>query len=95
MNPLFGMMGGSNVGNMMQMINQIRQARQNPNILADILMQNGKINQNQYDQIKQFNGDPQMIGQYLMQSGVMPQQQVQQAYQNVVPQVQNELNKTM
>ena len=88
------MMGGSNVGNMMQMINQIRQARQNPNMLADLLVQNGKINQSQYEQIRQFNGDPQKIGEYLMQNGVMPQQQVQQAYQNVVPQIQNELYKT-
>lgn len=94
MNPLFGMMGGSNVGNMMQMISQIRQARQNPNMLADLLVQNGKINQSQYEQIRQFNGDPQKIGEYLMQNGVMPQQQVQQAYQNVVPQIQNELYKT-
>lgn len=94
MNPLFGMMGGMNGGinGMMRMIQTIRQAQQNPNMLADMLMQNGKINQQQYDEIKKFNGNPQMIGEYLMQSGTMPQQQVQQAYQTMVPQVQKQLN---
>ena len=97
MNPLFGgMMGGMNgnpMMNMLNMIQQIRQMQQNPNQLADLLKNTGKINQQQYEEIKCFNGDAKKIGEYLMQSGSMPQQQVQQAYQNVVPQIQNELNK--
>ena len=99
MNPLFGgmmpnMLGGmNNVGNFMQMIQQVRQARQNPNILGDMLLQNGKINQQQYEAIKQMNGNPQKIGEYLMQVGAMPQQQVQQACQTMVPQVQKEINR--
>jgi len=102
MNPLFGgmmpgMMGGMNRSpmNMINMIQQIRQMQQNPNGLADLLKSSGKINQQQYDEIKAFNGDAKKIGEYLIHSGSMPQQQVQQAYQNIVPQVQNELNKTM
>lgn len=99
MNPLFGnimpMMGGMNGGQnkMFQMIQTIRQAQQNPNMLADMLFNNGKINQSQYDEIKKMNGNPQMIGQYLIQSGTMPQNEVQQAYSSVVPQITNELNK--
>lgn len=99
MNPLFngimpkmmGGMSGNPAMNMVNMVQQIRNMQQNPNQLADLLMNSGKINQQQYEQIKQFNGNPQKIGEYLMQTGTMPQQQVQQAYQNIVPQIQNEL----
>lgn len=97
MNPLFGKMmpnimggmGGNPMQNVMNALNQIRQMQQNPNGLADLLLQNGKIDKNTYEQIKGYN--PQQIGQYLMQTGAMPQQQVQQAYQTVVPQVQEQL----
>ena len=97
MNPLFGRMmpnmlggvGGNSMQNMMNTINQIKQMKQNPNGLADLLLNNGKISKEQYEQIKGYN--PQQIGQYLMQSGTMPQQQVQQAYQTIVPQVQQQL----
>lgn len=88
-----GMNGGQN--KMFQMIQTIRQAQQNPNMLADMLFNNGKINQSQYDEIKKMNGNPQAIGQYLMQSGTMPQQQVQQAYQTMVPQVQEQLKDSL
>ena len=98
MNPLFGMMptmaGGMNgnpMSNMMNVLQQIRNVQQNPNQLADLLLNSGKINQQQYEQIKTFNGNPQQIGEYLMRTGTLPQQQVQQMY-NAVPQIQNELN---
>ena len=94
MNPIFGrMMGGMNqpVSNVMNMIQQIRQMQQNPNQLASLLLNNNKITQDQYEQIKDYN--PQQIGEYLMNAGTMPKQQVQQAY-NMIPQIQNELNRS-
>ena len=97
MNPLFGrMMGGMNgnpMANMMNMLQQIRTMQQNPNQLADLLFNNGKITEEQYEEIKQFNGNPQKIGEYLMRTGAMPQREVQQAYQNAVPQIQQAIKQ--
>lgn len=98
MNPLFGRMmpnmmggmGGNSMQSMMNTINQIRQIRQNPSGLADLLLNNGKISQQQYEQIKGYN--PQQIGQYLMQSGNMARQDVDNALNNVVQPIQNALN---
>lgn len=96
MNPIFGrMMGGMNqpVSNVMNMIQQIRQMQQNPNQLASLLLNNNKITREQYEEIKNYN--PQQIGEYLMKTGSIPQQQVQQAYQNIVPQVQQQLKDSL
>lgn len=98
MNPLFGRMtpnmmggmGGNPMQNVMNALNQIRQMQQNPNGLADLLLQKGKINQQQYEQIKGYN--PQQIGQYLIQSGSMARQDVDDAYNNAVQPIQNALN---
>ena len=97
MNPLFrGMMGGVNgnpMQNMMSAIQQIRQMQQNPNGLCDLLLQKNRISQAQYEEMKKFNGNPQMIGQYLMQNGNMNMQDANKAVNEIVPEIQNELNK--
>lgn len=92
MNPIFSaiprFMGGFNGNpamNMVNMVQQIRQMQQNPNQLADLLLNAGKITNEQYNEIKGYN--PQQIGEYLMKTGSLPQQQLQQAY-GMVPQVQ-------
>lgn len=86
MNPLMG----GRMGNLMRVMNQVSQLRQNPNGIADFLKQQGRINDNQYSAIQKMN-DPAEIGQYLMQSGVMPQQQAMQAAQTIVPQIQQQM----
>ena len=91
---MMGGMGANPMANIMNTIQQIQKIRQNPNQLGDLLLQNGKITQQQYEEISRMNGNPQQIGQYLMQSGTMTQQQVQEAYQNAVPQIQNAINNT-
>lgn len=86
MNPLMG----GRMGNLMQVMNQVSRLRQNPNGIADLLKQQGRINDDQYAAIQKMN-DPAQIGQYLIQSGVMPQQQAMQAAQTIVPQIQQQM----
>lgn len=86
MNPL---MGGQ-MGNLMRIVNMASQLRQNPNGIADLLKQRGRVNDEQYAVIQKMN-NPAEIGQYLIQSGVMPQQQTMQAAQTIVPQIQQQL----
>ena len=93
MNPLFNMMGGvaNPVQNMMGIVQKIQQIRQNPNGLADLLLNNHKIDQQTYEQIKNY--DPQQMGQYLMQTGTMARKDVDNAMNNVVQPIQNALNQ--
>ena len=86
MNPLMS----GRMGNLMRVMNQVSQLRQNPNVIADFLKQQGKVTDEQYSVIQKMN-DPLQIGQYLMQSGVMPQQQAMQAAQTIVPQIQQQI----
>ena len=72
---------------MMQVIQQYRQIKRNPNQLANILQQRGIISPEQAQNIQQMGGNYSQIGQYLMNQGRMPTN-VQQ-YQNQVEQVQN------
>lgn len=73
MNPL---MGGQ-MGNVMRVMQQYNQLRQNPNGIADFLKQQGKVTDEQYSQMRGMN--PMQIGQYLMQNGGITQQTVQDA----------------
>ena len=85
MNPLM-----SNMPNIMRVVSQVSQLRQNPSGIADFLKQSGRVSDEQYSAIQKMN-DPQQIGQYLMQNGMMPQQQVMQAANSLVPQIQKQL----
>lgn len=58
------------IQNIMDGFNQIKTNQTN---IADMLFQNGKINQQQYGAIKGMGNDYRGIAQYLMQSGLMPQ----------------------
>ena len=87
MNPFFNMMNNP----MMNLLQQVRQIKQNPSQLAGILQQRGMINEQQARDIQQMGGNFEQIGQYLMQNGKMPTN-VQQ-YQGQVNQVQDILNK--
>lgn len=87
MNPFFNMMNNP----MMNLLQQVRQIKQNPSQLAGILQQRGMINEQQARDIQQMGGNFEQVGQYLMQNGKMPTN-VQQ-YQGQVNQVQDMLNK--
>ena len=77
MNPFF----------MMNILQQVREIKQNPNQLSSLLQQKGMINDQQVRDIQQMGGNFEQVGQYLMQNGKMPTN-VQQ-YQGQVNQVQN------
>lgn len=72
---------------MMQVIQQYRQIRQNPNQLATLLRQRGMISDEQISQIQQMGNNYEEIGRYLMGNGKLPNN-VQQ-YQGQVEQIQN------
>ena len=48
-----------------------QQVKQNPAMLSQILLQNGRVNQNQYEAIQNMN--PHEIANYLNQNGIMGQ----------------------
>lgn len=92
-NPLFGNMkmpqaNRNPLQNISQLRNQVRQLRQNPQGVADLLKQSGQISDAQYNDIKNMGGNFSQIGQYLLNSA--PQNmygQIQQGVQNVQQQI--------
>ena len=48
---------------------QLVQAMKNPAIVLDILLQRGKINQQQYNAMYQYRNNPEMIYKYLFNNG--------------------------
>ena len=87
MNPFFNMMRPNPMQNMMNIMQQVRQIKQNPNQLASLLQQRGLIDSNQVQDIQKMGGNYEQIGRYLMNNGKMPTN-IQQ-YQGQVEQVQN------
>lgn len=81
MNPFFRM------NPMMQMIQQVRQIKQNPNQLANLLRQRGMITDDQISQVQQMGNNYEEIGRFLIGNGKLPNN-VQQ-YQGQVDEIQN------
>lgn len=75
--------------NMMNIVQQAQQIRQNPNALATLLQQRGLINQQQAKDIQSMGSNYQQIGQYLMQNGRIPSDV--RNYEGQVNQLQNML----
>ena len=76
----------------MQVVNQYKTIKQNPNQLVNLLQNQGIINNQQADDIKKMNGNYEQIGQYLMNNGRMPTN-IQQRYQSDIGQIQNMINQ--
>lgn len=72
-NPIFNMFGNQNVQHSNNKNNnilfQLAQLKRNPAMILDILFQNGKINQKQYEELKPYSNNPEAIGKYLMNNG--------------------------
>ena len=70
MNPLFrGMMGGGyGIGDVIRLYHQ---AKQNPSMLGNLLLENGRIDQSQLQAMNGMN--PAQMGNYLRQNNVMSQ----------------------
>lgn len=80
-NPIFNMINGINL------INQVNQLQNNPAQILNILLRNGKINQQQYNELQQYGNNPQQIFNYLMNHGKADQ--LNQAQQTAT-QIQNQ-----
>lgn len=90
MNPFFNLMKQNP---MMQVLQQYRQIKQNPQQLANLLRQRGMIDDNQFAEVGKMGSNYQQIGQYLMQNGKMPTNI--QPYENQISQVQNMANQNL
>lgn len=55
--------------NKMNILTQLAQVQKNPGYIIDILLQSGKINQQQYQELQQYKNNPQAIAEYLMNHG--------------------------
>lgn len=73
--------------NILGIIQQVNQIKQNPGQLANLLQQRGMINQQQVKDIQQMGANYEQIGHYLMQNGMMPSNI--QSYEGQVNQVQS------
>lgn len=71
MNPLMGRMN--------TVMNLMNRVRQNPSSIADVLKENGRISDEQYNAIHGMK-NPEEIGRYLIQTGSMTQEQAINAY---------------
>lgn len=87
MNPFFnpmmqGMTRMNPMQNVMNVMQQVRRIKQNPNQLASFLQQRGMINENQARDIQSMGSNYQQIGRYLMNNGKLPNDV--QSYQSQV-----------
>lgn len=74
MNPLFGNRYG--IGDVIRLY---KQAKQNPSMLGDLLMKNGRIDQGHMQAMNGMN--PEQMGNYLSQNGIMGQNFLQNGSQ--------------
>ena len=74
-NPLFNRFGNNtqrnNTGNngLLNILNQYKQIQNDPGKILDILLNNGKISQQQYNDLQPMRNNPQQIVNYLSQHG--------------------------
>lgn len=73
--PLFNMLNGQSNNsyyyqtNKPNIVNQLAMVKKNPGLILDILLQNQKINQQQYNELQPYKNNPVLIGQYLINNG--------------------------
>ena len=84
---LYQMLQGMNMNNNMGMgmqqqsqpnqinniLSQVSALQNNPAAILDILLQHGKINQQQYNELQPYKDNPQQIVSYLISHGNAPQ----------------------
>ena len=97
MNSFFNVPGIQNMmppplRNMMNVMRQVQQIKQNPNQLASLLKQRGMIDEQQATEIQKMGSNYEQIGHYLMDAGRVPKN-VQQ-YESQVNEVQNMMNRS-
>ena len=80
-NPL---MGGYNI---MDVVRLFKQAKRDPNMVGNLLYQNGRIDQKQMEAMNGMN--PEQMGQYMAQNGIMSNRFLQNGAQYANPVKQN------
>ena len=70
-NSLFNKFGNNGLQRRPQnnIVSQLMSLRSNPGGILDILLQNGKINQQQYTELQPYKNNPEAIGRYLISHG--------------------------
>lgn len=70
-NHLFNRFGAPQPQNngLVGLLTQYRQLQNNPGYILDILLNNGKINQMQYNELQKYKNNPVQIAQYLINNG--------------------------
>lgn len=68
-NSLFTMFGNNKNNTSGNILKQLAQIKRNPGAILDIMLQNGKIDYQQYNELQQYKNNPEMIVQYLMNKG--------------------------
>ena len=76
MNPLFN----KSFGNALNMVNQFKRLQKDPSQIGNLLLQNGRITNEQYNAISGMS--PSQIGNYLMNNGVLNQGDVDEFVRN-------------
>lgn len=75
----------------LNVVNQVRQIKQNPSHIGKYLYDNGRIDQRQMEEIEKMGGNVEQIGQYLMNQGFIPPQDKLQSSQPYFSQIQRRL----
>lgn len=65
----------SQIQKMMDFVQQVKSLQQNPSGISEMLLNNGRINKDQYNAIKDMKS-PSEIGNYLMSTGILAQNDV-------------------
>ena len=72
-NPLFNRFGNNPAprsgGGLLNILNQYRQIQNDPGKILDVLLNNGKINQQQYNDLQPMRNNPKQIVEYLSTHG--------------------------
>lgn len=91
-NPLFNRFGNmmSNSNNQVKpsgnIISQIAKVKKDPGFVLDIMLQNGKINYQQYNELQPYRNNLEMIVKYLINNGKA--NEINQA-ENAINQINN------
>lgn len=59
----------NNQNNKSNILSQLVKLKNNPGEILDILLENGKINQQQYNDLQPYKNNPELIGRYLINNG--------------------------
>lgn len=75
------------LANAFQMAAMFRQIQKDSRQIPKLLLDNNRINQQQYEQLLKFDGNTEQMGRYLLQSGAITKGQLE-SIKSILPQFQ-------